>query len=73
MVSIWASSTGRSSEKGLWETRMDVRAGKSGGRASSTVRVGRELKEMSRFVIDVKIGGVSVELEGGGWIDEIWL
>lgn len=52
---------------------MDVRAGKSGGRASSTARVGRELKEMSRFVIDVKIGGVPVELESGGWIDEIWL
>lgn len=50
---------------------MDVRAGKSGGKASSAARVGRELKDMSRWVIDGKIGGGSVELEEGRRMDEI--
>lgn len=52
---------------------MDVRAGKSGGRASSVAKVGRELKERSRCAIDVKTGGVSVESKARGKVDEIWL
>lgn len=53
---------------------MDVRAGKSGGRASSAARVGRELKERSRCLIDVKVGRVSVVgPEDGRRMDEIWL
>lgn len=52
---------------------MEMRAGKSGGRASSVARVGRELKDMSSCVIDGKIGGGSVESENGRRMDEIWL
>lgn len=52
---------------------MDVRAGKSGGRASSAARVGRELKDMSRCAIDGKVGGGLVEPEEGRRMDEIWL
>lgn len=53
---------------------MDVRAGKSGGRASSAARVGRELKERSRCLIDTKVGRVSVVgPEDGRRMDEIWL
>lgn len=50
-----------------------MRAGKSGGRASSAARVGRELKEMSRWVIDVKTRGVLVGSGSGRRMDDIWL
>lgn len=46
-------------QNGLWETRRDVRVGKSGGSVSREERVGRSLKERSRCVIDVKTGAVS--------------
>lgn len=52
-----------------------MRAGKSGGRASSAARVGRELKEISRWVIDVKTRGVLVGPGSGCGrrMDDIWL